>query len=104
MELLDAFSVGWSGENKWLVPPTYLIPKVLRHLQWSLAYGTLVVPWWPLLILPDNRFRSEVIGFLVVEPKANMFIQYVPGISMFSYQAQNFSLLLSRLCFCKGHK
>ena len=106
MDLLDAFSVRWSGENKWLFPPTYLIPKVLRHLQWSLAYGTLVVPWWPLLILPDNRFRSEVIDFLVVERKANMFIQYVPGtcISLFSDQAQNFSLLLLRLCFCKCHK
>ena len=104
MELLDAFSVRWSGENKWLFPRTYLIPKVLRHLQWSLAYGTLVLPWWPLLIVPVNRFRSEVIDFLVVEPKANMFIPIVPGISMFSDQAQNLSLLLLRLSFCKGHK
>ena len=107
MEVLDAFSVEWSGKNNWLFPPPYLLPKVLRHLQWSSADGTLVVPWWktarwwPLLILPDNRFRSEVIDFLVVEPKANMFI---PGISMFSDQAPNFSLLLLRLCFCKGHK
>ena len=57
-----------------------------------------------LLILPCNRFRSEVIDYLVVEPKANMFILSVPGISVFSDQAPNFSLLLLRLCFCKGHK
>ena len=50
------------------------------------------MPWWPLLILPDNRFRSDIIDFLVVEPKANVFIQYVPGISMSSDQAQSFSL------------
>ena len=103
MELLDVFSVRCSGEINWLFPPLYLIPKVLRYLQWSLVDGTLVVPWWPLLILLDNRFRSEVTDFLVVEPKANMFIPSVPGISMFSDQAPNFSLLL-RLWFCKGHK
>ena len=96
MELLDAFSVRWSWENNWLFPPAYFIPKVPRYLQWTLADGTMVVPWWPLLILPDNRFRSEVIDFLVVEPKENMFIPSVPGISMFSDQAQNFSLLLLR--------
>ena len=110
MEVLDAFSVKWSGENNWLFPPPYLLPEVLRHLQWSSVDGTLVVPWWktapcwPLLILPDNRFRSEVIDFLVVEPEENMFIPAIPGISMFSDQAPNFLLLLLRLCFCKGHK
>ena len=56
------------------------------------------------MILPDNRFSSEVIDFLVVDPKANMFIPAVPGISMFGDQAPNFSLLLLRLCFCKGQK
>ena len=74
---------------------------MLRHLQWSIAAdGALVVPWWrtapwwPLLILPDNRFRSEDIDFLAVEPKANMFIPSLPGIAMISNQAPNFSLLL----------
>ena len=91
------FSSRWSGENNWLFPPPYLIPKVLRHLQWSLADGTLVVPWrktapwWPLLILTDNRFRSEVNDFW---PKANMFIPSVPGISMFSNQHQFFTFAL----------
>ena len=80
MELSDAFSVRWSGENKWLFPPTYRIPKVLRHLQWSLAYGTLVVPWWPLLILPNNRFRSEVIDFLVVEPGVSLGRLHMGGL------------------------
>ena len=104
--VLDAFSAGWSGENNWLFPPPYLIPKVLRHLQWSLVDGTIVVPSWrtTLLILPDNRFKSEVIDYLVMEPKANMFIPSVPGISMFSDQAPKFSLLLLRLCFCKDHR
>ena len=81
MQLLDAFSARWSGENNWLFPPPYLIPKMLRHLQWSLADGRLLgpwwrtAPWWPLFILPDTGFRSEVIDFLVVEPKVNKFIR-----------------------------
>ena len=40
------FQPGGLGENSWLLPPPYLIPEVLRHLKWSLADGTLVVPWW----------------------------------------------------------
>ena len=43
MEPLDAFSARWSGENNWLIPPPYLIPKVLRQLQWSSADGSLLV-------------------------------------------------------------
>ena len=55
MEYLDAFTASWQNENNWLFPPPYLIPKVLKHLEFSKAAGTLVAPmwtsaiWWPLL-------------------------------------------------------
>ena len=45
-EAIDAFSVVWSGENNWLFPPPYLLPKVLRHLEFSKADGTLIEPHW----------------------------------------------------------
>ena len=44
IEYLDAFTANWSGENNWLLPPLCNIPRVLKHLQFSHAYGTLVVP------------------------------------------------------------
>ena len=36
-EAVDAFSVSWAGENNWLVPPIFLIPRVLNHM---VALGT----------------------------------------------------------------
>jgi hypothetical protein len=43
----DAFSRSWSGENVWLFPPPFEIPRVLRHLQLH-AHGTflLLTPLW----------------------------------------------------------
>ena len=43
-EYLDAFTASWSGENNWLFPPPCIIPRVLKHLQFSHVNGTLVVP------------------------------------------------------------
>ena len=46
-EAVDAFSVSWAAECNWLVPPIFLIPRVLNHLVGSGGRGTLVVPVWP---------------------------------------------------------
>ena len=46
-EAVDAFSVSWVGENNWLVPPIFLIPRVLNHMFALGGHGTLVVPDWP---------------------------------------------------------
>ena len=46
MEAVDAFTCDRSGEVKWLCPPPYLIPRVIRHALKTLAYGILVVPNW----------------------------------------------------------
>ena len=31
-EGIDAFSYSWEGENNFIVPPVYLISKVLKHV------------------------------------------------------------------------
>ena len=31
-ESIDAFTTTWSGENNWLSPPPFLVPKVTKHL------------------------------------------------------------------------
>ena len=69
MEYLDAFTASWQNENNWLFPPPYLIPKVLKHLEFSKATGTLVAPmwtsaiWWPLLTYDGKTFdmKSSII-------------------------------------------
>ncbi len=43
----DAFTLDWSGETNWLVPPPQLVPRVLDHLKASRARGILVTPFWP---------------------------------------------------------
>ena len=45
-EAVDAFTVDWKGENNWLCPPAYLVPRVIRHAQNCASEGTLVVPYW----------------------------------------------------------
>ena len=37
----------WRGENNWLVPPVFLIPRVLKHMTHNGESGTLVVPFNP---------------------------------------------------------
>ena len=105
MEYLDAFTVSWSGENNWLFPPPCIIPRVLKHLQFSHTNGTLVAPlwtsapWWPLLTYDGLTFRPEVVDCIVIEPQPNMFIPAVPGSVIFGSESSTFKLLLLRICF-----
>ena len=46
-EGVDAFTLDWSGENNWLVPPVFLVSRVLNHMFCNKETGTLVVPQWP---------------------------------------------------------
>ena len=45
--IVDVFSVNCEGENNLIVPPLYLIQKVINHLIECQANGTLIVPYWP---------------------------------------------------------
>ena len=43
---VNAFTVSWSGRNNCLVPPIYLIPRVIAHIKRSSSKGVLVLPYW----------------------------------------------------------
>ena len=67
-EGVDAFSTSWEAENNYLVPPVYLIPRLLEHMKTSRAAGVLVLPYWssavfwPLIIKVlqcSNRSSSK---------------------------------------------
>ena len=65
-EAVDAFTCNWAGENNWLCPPPFLIPRVIRHTLKTGADGTLIVPRWPSapfwpLIFPEGCTRAPFI-------------------------------------------
>ena len=45
-ESIDAFTVSWCDDNNWLVPPIYLIPRVILHMRQTCSSGTLICPRW----------------------------------------------------------
>ena len=34
-ETVDTFTADWSNEKNWIVPPVYLVPRVLSHMRRS---------------------------------------------------------------------
>ena len=101
--LTAAFSFRWDNENNWLFPPPKLIPRVLQHLAFSKAEGTLIIPewpsahWWPLIYQEKGCFTNEVRKFLVIHPTKNAFLPAVPGFSRFD-DIPNFNILVLRIC------
>jgi hypothetical protein len=45
-ESVDALTQNWSGENNFLVPPLYYVVRAIKHLVYSKAIGTLIIPRW----------------------------------------------------------
>ena len=76
-EQVDALSISWSKENNYLVPPVYLVPKVIQHLRISRATGVLFVPqwpsaaFWPLIINEFGYFRDFVRDYRIYDNQAN---------------------------------
>ena len=61
---VDSLAFDWGLENCWLVPPVYLIPRVLMHFLYCQSRGVLVAPFWPsslfwpYLIQESGAFKS----------------------------------------------
>ena len=68
-EHVDALSIGWGGENNYVVPPVSLVSRVLLHMESCAASGVLFVPFWPsaafwpFLVDEEGNFRQHVTGF-----------------------------------------
>ncbi|XP_063436370.1 uncharacterized protein LOC134717808 [Mytilus trossulus] len=43
---VDAFAYDWSAFNNWIVPPIYLITRVINYMLICKAKGALVIPKW----------------------------------------------------------
>ena len=78
-EAVDAFSVSWAGENNWLVPPIFLIPRVLNHMVALGGRATLVVPAWPSapfwpLIFTDEGLSPIFSDFFEIPMGNDVFV------------------------------
>ena len=64
----------------WLVPPVYLIPRVLVHFLNCRSRGILIVPFWPsslfwpYLIQGKSAYKSFVVDFLFVQNGRDLFV------------------------------
>jgi hypothetical protein len=80
-ENVDAFTQNWAGENNWLVPPVFLIPKTINHLIFCKARGTLVAPYWPssaffpMLFGPNSISSQYIKEVLLFNDPTEIYIQ-----------------------------
>ena len=67
-EAIDAFSLTWTRDNNWLVPPPSLICRTINKLILDKAKATLIIPewksapFWPL-IHSQGYFASFIKQF-----------------------------------------
>ena len=80
-EGVDAFCHDWAGENNWLVPPVFLVPRVIRHLAECGAEGTLIVPewvsspFWPMLFGLQSLYSSFVRCTIIFSDVSGVFVR-----------------------------
>ena len=65
IQVVDAFSISWLGENNWMMPLVYLFSCTILHLEVCRAHGILIVPRWPLaafwpIVFPIEGLRASV--------------------------------------------
>ena len=104
-ETVDAFTVGWKGENNWIVPPMYSIPKIIRHRSFGKEVQTLVIPlwtsapWWPLVVIDDQNFKSFVVDVWEIPQHAATFLPGSAESHMFGHGVPSSRILALRIDF-----
>ena len=107
-EAVDAFTVHWAGENNWIFPPPYLIPRVLQHMAQGNEIGTLVIPewhsapWWPLLVTRQGRWQPFVRDSCKLEPYDGILVPGSAASSQFASGIPAYSILALRVEFPNG--
>ena len=101
---IDAFSYSWAGEFAWLVPPPYLIAKVIGHCKLTHARGVLIAPkwpsapFWPLLSAPVGWKAGITLLYEYANP-ANFFSRGAYGNSVFTEARFSSNVLVLKLDF-----
>ena len=65
---MHLFSQNWQFDNNWLVSPVFSVLRVIKHLLFCKARGTLIVPkwisapYWPYIFDENLCYRTYVPG------------------------------------------
>lgn len=79
-EAIDAFTQHWALENNWINPPFGQIGRVLLHMSYCGAVGTLICPvwpkrpWWPLLCPAPNQWAPFVVDVIELPQCKDLFL------------------------------
>lgn len=60
---LLAFKYHWYDERNYLVPPVFLIPKVVKYIEKCMGKGVLVVPYWPSVVFWPLIFEARCTNY-----------------------------------------
>ena len=100
---VDAFAFDWVNENNWLVPPIYLVCRVIKHCLACKAKGTLVVPkwisasYWPLLFKNNGLCQHYITDMLEFKDARNIYVHGSNKNSLFGSDRFTGSVLVVRI-------
>ena len=102
---VDAFTVSWGGENNWLVPPVFLIPRVINHMKLGKEQGTLIIPfwqsahWWPLVTRSPGVFHPFVLDWREIPLHESTFLPGSAAGDFFGYGIPSCRVFALRIVF-----
>ena len=100
---IDAFSVDWTTELVWLVPPLYLVSRVIDMLLYSKCHATLVVPkwqsapWWPKL-QPREHEKCLVKEMMFLPKHLDTFLPGMCPHNLFGGKEMLCEVVALRIC------
>ena len=104
-ETVDAFTVSWGGENNWLVPPVFLIPRVINHMKLDREQGTLIIPfwqsahWWPLVSRGPGVFHPFVLDWREIPLHESTFLPGSAAADLFGHGIPSCRVFALRIVF-----
>ena len=107
-EAIDAFTLDWSKDNNWLVPPISVIARVLLHMADTKAVGTLIrpcwysAPYWPLLFPDGHNPIRAVVAIYEIPAYPGLFIPGRGGNVDFVHNICRSKILAIRLNYGVG--
>ena len=102
---VDAFTQDWAYETNWLCPPVYLIVKVINHLRFCKAAGTLIVPlwksadYWVSLCKDGVHWNDFIHDWMILPHISNLFIRGKAKNAIFGNGQLKFIVVALRIDF-----